>query len=236
VNVGTATGTTPIDNEGGGMQAGVYWYRMITYQPDSPAKEEIAPAISPDYLDFIDVSQFPKNAQECRQAAAKSFTLPEGYAITSGVHLRAKASSHSTDLGMYEPGTLVQVLETLPGSEFPWYHVRAGLAEGYMSSNYVTLGSSANVSDAISISKPLRVAKANKACALKKGTNWLDGSVMDLNAGTKMHVIAELGGWMHVVIPQGDIGWMMDINGTDGYVKASDITQAATSIQLDWME
>jgi hypothetical protein len=49
-------------------------------------------------------------------------------------------------------------------------------------------------------------------------------------------VIAVLGDWLHVVIPQGEPGWMMDVNGTDGYVKASDVMEAATSVQLDWME
>jgi uncharacterized protein YgiM (DUF1202 family) len=137
---------------------------------------------------------------------------------------------------MYEPGTLVQVLETLPGSEYPWYHVRAGLAEGYMSGNYVTYGDSANIADTVSISTPLHVAKTKKACALRKGTGWLDGTVMDLNAGTKMHVIAVVGDWLHVVVPQGEPGWMMDVNGTDGYVKASDVLQAGTSLQLDWMD
>lgn len=225
-----------IDSEGGQMQAGAAWYHIISYQPGSTAKEEIVPAIFPGYLDFIDAAQFPKSAEECKKAAAQSFTLPEGYGITSGVHLRAQASSHSADLGMYEPGTLVKVLETLPGSEYPWYHVRAGLAEGYMSGSYVTYGSSASLADALAVSKPLHVAKAIKACALKKGTGWLDGSVMDLDAGTKMHVIAVVGDWLHVVIPQGEPGWMMDINGTDGYVKASDVLQAATSMQLDWME
>jgi hypothetical protein len=225
-----------IDSEGGQMQAGVYWYHIISYQPGIPAKEEIVPVIIPDYLDYIDAAQFPKSAEECLKAAAQTFTLPEGYGVTHGVHLRAKASSHSADLGMYEPGTLVQVLETLPGSQFPWYHVRAGLAEGYMSGSYVTYGSSADIAEALAVSLPLHVAKANKACALKKGTGWLDGSVMDITTGTKMHVIATCGDWLHVVVPQGDIGWMMDINGTDGYVKASDVTQADTSIQLDWLD
>lgn len=225
-----------IDGEGNESQAGCYWYHIISYQEGSPAKEEIAPAIFPGYLDFINAEQFPKSAEECRAAAAKSYTLPDGYGLTSGVHLRAETSSHSADLGMYEPGTLVQVLKTLPGSQFPWYHVRAGLAEGYMSGSYVTYGNSSDVANVLSLSRLLRVAKANKACALKKGTGWLDGSVKDIDAGTKMHVIAVLGDWLHVVIPQGEIGWMMDVNGTDGYVKASDVTQAATSAQLDWME
>lgn len=225
-----------IDNDGGKLQAGVYWYHIITYQAEKPAKEEIIPAIFPDYLDFIDAAQFPKSAEECQQAAAKSFILPEGYGITSSVHLRAQTSSHSADLGMYEPGTLVKVLETLPGNEYPWYHVRAGLAEGYMSSNYVTYGDSASIADTVSISTPLHVAKTKKACALRKGTGWLDGTVMDLNAGTKMHVIAVVGDWLHVVVPQGEPGWMMDVNGTDGYVKASDVLQAGTSLQLDWMD
>jgi hypothetical protein len=224
-----------IDSDGGQMQAGAYWYHVITYQPGSTAKEEIVPAIFPGYLDYVDAAQFPKSAEECHTASAQSFTLPDGYGVTQGVHLRAETSSHSADLGMYEPGTLVQVLETLPGDPYPWYRVRVGLLEGYMSSTYVTYGSSADIAGAL-LHKPLNVAKAKKACALKKGTGWLDGPVMDITAGTKMHVIATCGDWLHVVIPQGEIGWAMDVKGTYGYVKASDVVQAGSSIQLDWME
>jgi len=225
-----------IDSEGERMQAGVYWYHVTTYQPDNPVKEEIAPAIVPHYLDFINAAQFPKSAEDCLKAATQSFKLPDGYGVTSGVHLRAETSSHSADLGMYEPGTLVQVLETLSGDSYPWYRVRAGLAEGYMSSTYVTYGNSADIAGALSISRPLSVAKVKQACALKTGTGWLDGTVMDLPAGEKMHVIATCGDWLHVVVPQEEIGWVMDVNGTDGYVKASEVMQAATSIQIDWLE
>jgi hypothetical protein len=225
-----------IDSEGGRLQAGDYWYHITTVEPGKPARAENVPAIEPDCLEFINVNGFPKNAEECRQAAAKSYTLPDGYGVAAGAHLRAETSSHSADLGMVEPGTLVQVLETVSGNPYPWYRVQIGFAQGYMSSTYVTYGSSADIAGAISLSGPLHVAKAKHDCALKKGTGWFDGSVADLKAGTKMHVIAVCGDWLYVVIPQGALGWVMDVNGTYGYVKASDVMRAATEIQLDWLE
>ncbi len=221
--------------DSGELQGGSHWYHITTYQPDRPAQEENVPVLAPDYLDYIDAAQFPKSAEACRQAAAEAFTLPQGYGVVSGVHLRAETSSHSADLGMYETGALVQVLETLPGDPSPWYRVRAGQVEGYMSSSYVQYGNSADVAGTIS-RYPLRVAKVKQDCALKKGTGWLDGKIMDLSAGTKMHVIATKGDWLHVMIPQVEIGWVMDVKGTDGYVKASEVVQAATPIRLDWLE
>ena len=225
-----------IDSGDEWLQDGAYWYHVTTYQPDRPVQEEKVPALAVSFLDYIDAEQFPKNAEECRQAAAQAITLPEGCGVVSGVHLRAETSSHSADLGTYVPGALVQVLETLPGDPMPWYRVRAGHMEGYMSSNYVSAGNPADVAAALSKQGPLPVAGVKTACELKTGTGWLDGKVMDLPGGTKMHVLAVCGDWLHVMIPQGEIGWVMDMNGTSGYVKASQVAQYATPIQLDWME
>ena len=230
------TGSGVVIGSGSGWpQGGNYWY-ITTYQPDHPAQEENVPAFVPEYLEYIDAEQFPKSAESCRQAAAGAFTLPEGYGVVSGVHLRAQTSSHSADLGMYETGALVQVLKTLPGDPSPWYRVRAGQVEGYMSSSYVQYENSADAAGMLFRYVPLRVAKVKQDCALKKGTGWLDGKIIDLSAGTKMHVIATKGDWLHIMIPQGEIGWVMDVNGTDGYVKAAEVVQAATPIRLDWME
>ena len=49
---------------------------------------------------------------------------------------------------------------------------------------------------------PLPVAKAKKSIQLKKGTGLFDGAVTTLPEGTKMHVLAESGNWLHVMVPQ----------------------------------
>ena len=84
--------------------------------------------------------------------------------------------------------------------------------------------------------KPLTVAANRRPTSLKKGTGWLEGTAAELEAGTKMHVLCERGDWLYVVVPRDEISWLMDLDGTYGYVRATDVEQAATAIQLDWME
>ena len=80
------------------------------------------------------------------------------------------------------------------------------------------------------------VAKAKKEIEVKNGTGWFDGSAGTFPAGTRMHVIFEDGDWLYVDIPQGEMNWMMDPEGTFGYVRKSDVIQAATACHLDWMD
>lgn len=210
------------------------WYHVTTYTPGQPRREETFEKALPLYLDYIDAQTFPKTAEDC--AKATGYTLPDNYAITAGVHLRQKTSSRSTDLGMYNPGAIVEVLDMQPGDPHEWAHVRIGDMEGYMSSVYL------HDSGTDSIRKymgywPMSVAMTRKDVSLKEGTGWFDGTKTQLPAGTKMHVLASIGSWLHVMIPsEGQPGWLMDMNGTDGYVKADDVVMAATSVQLDWLK
>jgi len=212
------------------------WYNVTTTAADGSSATEADPALLSGFLDHIDVSQFPTSAEACREAAQAAPAVPEGYGVTGGVHLRAKTSSHSTDLGTLEHGALVEVLGTLPGDPWPWYQVRTGLLEGYVSSVYMKYDELEPVLNSLTQQQPLCVAKTTRACALKKGTGLFDGKVEQLEAGTMMHVVAVRGKWLYVSIPQGDIDWMMDINGTYGFVKAGNVTQAVTPIQLEWMD
>jgi len=211
------------------------WYHVTATDTNGRTTEEQISALVPPYLDFIDADAFPKTAEACRADAG--YTLPQNYGVACGVHLRAKKTSHSKDLGLYHFGTLLEVLGKEPGNPFPWYHVRIGSVEGYMASLYVDYPGSDCSMKPLQKYPPLAVAKAVKEIQLKKGTGLFDGTVTTLPAGTQMHVLAEIGGWLHVMVPQeGDPGWLMDINGTDGYVKAKDVVTAATSQQLVWMQ
>ena len=209
------------------------WYRVVATDAAGNTTDEQYPVLMPRYLELINADAFPKTAEACR--AATGYTVPDGYAVACGAHLRKQTSSHSGDLGTYQTGVLMEVLGTEAGDPYPWYHVRIGSVEGYMSGVYVdTPGSDCSMRP-LRQSLPLPVAKVKKDVALKKGVGWFDGAVTTLPAGTKMHVLAKRGGWLHVMVPQnGEPGWLMDINGTDGYVKAKDVVTAATSLQLDW--
>lgn len=210
------------------------WYHVTTTDAAGTTAEEQITRLVPPFLEFTDADAFPKTAEECR--ADTAYTLPDTYGVSCTVHLRQKTSSRSADLGTYNYGTLLEVLGTEAGDPYPWYHVRIGSVDGYMSSLYVDYEGSACSMRPLEHYPALTVAKTTKSVNLKNGTGWFDGTVATLPAGTKMHVLAEIDGWYHVMIPQsGDPGWLMDVNGTDGYLKQSDVVTAATSLQLDWL-
>lgn len=186
------------------------------------------------YMDAItDIASFPTTLKAW-QTPPKPL-VPEGTAMLAGVHLREKTSSRSRDLGLMNPGTLVKVLGTVKGDPFPWLHGQIGTKTGYMSTHYVAQPGEMGIASPSAVS-PLPMARARQDLQLKAGTGLLDGKVMDLQQGTKMHVLSRDGHWLYVVVPRGDIAWLMDVDGHYGYVKAGDVDIRPTSIQLDWLE
>ncbi len=161
--------------------------------------------------------------------------IPSGYAAIGGVNLRQKTSSRSHSLGIMKAGTLGQILGTEPGDPHTWLHVKIGSKEGYVSTVYVSPPASQMGTSVVYLNS-LQVAKTKKALDLKMGTGFLDGKVMELTEGQKMHIISEENGWLYVVVPQGEPGWFMDVEGTFGYVWKGDVVIASSSLKLDWME
>lgn len=186
------------------------------------------------YMDaYTDISTFPINWEAWNDTIGS--VLPRNTALLMGVNLREKTTSRSKSLGVMNLGTLAQVLGWEKGSASPWLHARIGLKTGYVSGNYVKTSDIANAHE-IALAQPLPVAKALKDLELKDGTGWFGGNVTELPAGTKMHVISEEEGWLYVVVPRDDIGWLMDTEGAYGYVRKEDVVVAATAIQADWTE
>jgi len=207
--------------------------KAISYENHQKASEEVRFNAVKSMMSMVDISEFPTTLEAFLNA--EQDLIPEGYALCRGVHLRKKTSSRSTDLGEYNSGVLVKVLGTEPGDPDPWYHVQVGVAEGYMSSHYVDEAASENT--AYVLARPLPVAQAIKEIKLRKGMSWLSGTIQEIPEGTLMHVLADCdGGWLHVSIPQDGIGWQMDVNGTDGYVKEKDVLMGGTPLSLEWME
>lgn len=185
----------------------------------------------PAFLGGADVRDFPTTGAEAEAVNVFPEAMAGGSLVmANGVHLRAKTSSRSADLGMLRTGVLLPVLDVKKGSEAPWIHTRLGRLEGYVSSNYTSYGQ-----DAPSMYTPVRVAKAKGDIPLKKGAGLLDGTARTLPAGTKMHILLEDGKWFYVSVPRGEMDWLPDLNGDFGYVKKADVIDACLPCQLDWL-
>ena len=104
-----------------------------------------------------------------------------------------------------------------------------GFLEGFVTATYVHEGQSRSAQLNV-----LPVAEAQEEIPLKKGTGLFDGTVQTLPAGTKMHVIIENDDWLYVDVPQGEIGFLMDVDGTFGYVRKAGVTFLSNIPGLDW--
>ncbi len=208
------------------------WYQVITLDHGDKTLTYY-PMMAPIAMEYIDAKAFPKTEEACQAAAETSEAFPDGYGITNAVHLRGDTSSRAKDLGMLRAGTLVQVLNTLPGDPYVWYHVRLGDTEGYVASIYVTYPDEEKTS--VPCSTPA-VARTKKEIALKQSTGLFAKTKETLPEGTLLRVLAETGNWLMVSIPQTEDDWLMRPDETIGYVKMSDVIQAGSPIQLEWLQ
>ena len=183
----------------------------------------------PCYLGVTPITEFPTTLEAARQSVFPG--MPEGYVYSVGVNLRTQRSSRSATHGVLNAGTLLPVLERLPGDPSEWIRTKAGFLEGFVVDTYVHDGQtqSGHLS-------ALPVVEAQKEIPLKKGTGLFDGTVQTLPAGTKMHVIIENDDWLYVDVPQGEIGFLMDVEGNFGYVRKTDVTFLPAIPGLDWAE
>lgn len=180
-------------------------------------------------LGVIPITEFPTTLE-----AARAYTLPgvpEGYVFSAGVNLRTQKSSRSHSYGMLNAGTLLPLLEELPGDPNPWVRTKVGFLEGFVTETYVYTGQPRHAQ-----LNALPAVEAQKEIPLKKGTGLFDGTVQTLPAGTKMHVIIENDDWLYVDVPQGEIEFLMDVDGAFGYVRKADVTFLSIIPGLDWAE
>jgi len=205
-------------------------WQYIILRPGEESNIRLANPSYICYLGAMDINDFPT----CYEQAAKMQAplLPEGCELTNTVHLRSRTSSRSGDLGTLFCGTVIRAKEVLPGDPNPWIRTQIGDVKGYLVSEYTTMQGHI----AAQCASPLPVAKTRGEVSLKKGTGLMDGTVCKLPAGTKMHVIMEKGNWLWVVVPRAELGWFMDVDGTYGYLKKSDVLRAGMACQLDWLD
>jgi len=123
-----------------------------------------------------------------------------GYSTANELNIRANTSTESEILKEINAGDSVEIL----GSIDDWYKVTTGDATGYVKKIYIS-------TENVAYSKE---DKLNVRTAATKESE----SIMQLNMGDSVTVLSESGDWTKV-----------DINGTIGYVKSSNLTYQLTA-------
>lgn len=222
---------TDADGQGIAIMSGDGSFRVINLPYDKYEDENHYPAYLHCALEHMDsIMDYPTGDDEVKSLAEASWARFEGVDLamaTGGVNLRKYPTTASESLGRVRTGALVQVLGEEKGWDAPWYHVRLGQVEGFISGIYLKFPHADDFSIALS-SGPLIVARALDTCTLRESPeNSAAGT--EFPAGTLMHVLADVDdGWLYVMVPRGDIGWDMDTEGTSGYVLASEVVQGVS--------
>lgn len=185
----------------------------------------------PDDAAYIDGDIFP-TTEEALAAWAAAHPLREDMSYIFGANLRQRATSKSASLGKYHYAPLT-ILGQEPGTEFPWYHVRIGDTEGYVSGNYV-----ADPDDPIRTNNfigaqctPLRVAKAAPGANLYAD---MSGAVkQSLPEGASALILARADGWYHVALAQ-EGEWYAADDAVYGYLREKDVQVYESWLQMKY--
>ena len=148
-----------------------------------------------------------------------------------GSNLREKPTGKSRSLGVYS--ARAQVLGSEMGRVEPWYHVRVGDTEGWVTATYLIDGSEYDVryySMGALVKQP---ARADQEVQLRRSPNG--ETFARLLPGATMHVIAKNDGWLHVVLPEnGRVSATVNWDGIYGYVREDEVVLGATLAELKW--
>ena len=206
-----------------------------TYENGKASRQESFRCILPANLAALHWDTLPRSLAELKDwAAAHPITLAADEAFIGGVNLRHKATGNSRSHGQYFSGTKVKLLGQAPGTDFPWYNVRIGDTEGWVSGVYF-------YTEALDAQNLHQAANRIQPVArLKKATSLLTtpgGKVIaSLPAESVVSVLVVQDGWAHVVAPRNEIACQADWEGTYGYLPVKVLTQAATPLQLRFTE
>ena len=61
-----------------------------------------------------------------------------------------------------------------------------------------------------------------------------DGDVLVKELNRPVYVLSENEGWLHVLVPEGEIAPRISWRGTYGYVRADEVAQGRTLAELRW--
>lgn len=161
---------------------------------------------------------FPRSEEEARLLLEQRWqaVLTDGRAMINGANLREKPTASSRSLGKYI-NALGEVLEQRPGKHQPWYRVRIGGTEGWVSGPYVTYPEDRQRYAGRYGSEYAVAVREAALLRLPQGGE----TVMQLAPGTAMQVLADTGeGWLHVLVTEGGLTLRPEAKGVYGYIPA----------------
>ena len=165
-----------------------------------------------------DLSRFPKSAEEASNFMGQCWEGVNDRSLAWGANLREKPTGSSRSLGKYRIA-LAEVLEEKPGKNQPWYHVRIGNAEGWMSGPYV-VDPIDQEGFAFNGSLGIPWAETKTECSLHASMDTAD-VLLALPSQTFMQVLSQTeDGWLHVLVTDQPQDFSLSAPGTYGYVHA----------------
>ena len=189
----------------------------------------------PFFLDYMqDISVFPitREAAEALVIAhetAHAADTASNRVYASGAHLRKEPTGKSESLGVYAHNVPMTFTgEQKPGTTFPWYQVRIGDTLGWMSSNYVDSAPDIGF-------MPVPLGRTPEGCPLYASAKDKTPTT-ELAPGTTFHILAEYDGMYHICIPQGELTWAVDPDGTYGYIPTKNVLTGYSPSSLDAQE
>lgn len=139
-------------------------------------------------------------------AIADNYGVAVVYARNSSrVHLREEATAQSASMGLYFTGTEVECLSDPTGE---WVHVRIGVEEGYMKSDYLRTGERA---ERVYAEFQTGVVDVKNYIRLRRGPSTEYQMLGELQAGTVVTIMGETeSNWYYV-----------QVGNKEGYVSAN---------------
>lgn len=222
-----------VDDQGNGLSITVgypdYCYVLETWENGEWGRRKGYEICHPSRLELVDADTFPRTMEQLEKWAEQYPLSQEGVYVFAA-NLRQRATGSSKSLGVYRKAPAV-VLDSAPGTQFPWYQLRIGDTTGWMSGVYVT-SDPGDINHGLAQVIPPAVAQCRADTGLYLSPN---GEIKQtLPAGAAMHILADCDGWYHVVLPREDITWKLDGQGTYGYVRMSDVAEYATLLDMKY--
>ena len=191
-------------------------------------QEEILPGYGTLTLTELSADTFPITYEAARQWCAERPWPDHFDAMSAGVNLRAQQSSKSRLLGWINRGAPLDILDA--SEDGRWYFVRVGNTEGWASSTYVH--KPGEYFSFTCADTPLPIARVKQSAILRDGPGG--NTLAALPAGTTMHVLGKIDGYLHVSISP-DMGFYPQAEASYGYVREKDVEQFECMMAMQYL-
>lgn len=170
-----------------------------------------------DLAYLTDLSIYPKTEQEMTALAQSSFDPFQGWAVIFGANLRTRPTGRSDSLGKLQVAVLAKIVSQQSGNVDPWYQVRIGDLEGWVSGSYVCTIQNDPCMYTLSL-QGLQHGSLSQECGLYSSPN---GQMKQgLSAGQPVQILLRRNdGWLYVTAPKNGDPFFMDTSAPMGWIQ-----------------